>query len=68
MFADQKRIRPLGTALTALLALVAAACGGAGGSSGTSTQTSSYMTTATAHVQTDYKSTNSAPDSTSRPA
>jgi ribose transport system substrate-binding protein len=68
MFAGQKRIRPLGTALTALLALVAAACGGAGGSSGTSTQASSYMTTATAHVQTDYKSTNSAPDSTSRPA
>jgi ribose transport system substrate-binding protein len=58
----------VGIAIAALLGLFVAACGGSSGSTGTSSQTSSYMTTAQANVQADYKSTNASPDTTSRPA
>jgi ribose transport system substrate-binding protein len=58
----------VGMALAALLGLAVAACGGSSGSGQASTPASSYLATAQAKVQADYKSTNSSPDTTSRPA
>jgi ribose transport system substrate-binding protein len=55
-------------ALAAVFGLVAAACGGTTGSTQTTTPGSSYLATANARVLADYKSTNTSPDTTSRPA
>lgn len=56
-----------GMALAALFGLLIAACGGSSGSTQTSTQTNGYLAAAQAKVQADYKSTNTSPDTTSRP-
>lgn len=58
----------IGLAVGGLFALLATACGGSGTSTASSTPSSSYLAAAQAKVLADYKSTNTSPDTTSRPA
>jgi len=60
--------RWLGIAVAALFGILPAACGGSAGSTTTSTSGSSFLATADAHVQADYKSTNRSPATTPRAA
>jgi ribose transport system substrate-binding protein len=68
MHTNRSGSRRVGLALAGLFALFAAACGGSSGTAGSSTPSSSYLAAAQAKVLADYKSTNTSPDTTSRPA